>query len=95
MLSFTVALSLAAGLTAARRDVRGRLREIRASLFYGSYRLSCCWAPIVLLIAFGVLNVTAMVILVSIFLVAQCFTQRVAFSRMTGMTALGFPVAVV
>ena len=95
MLSFTVALSLAAGLTAARQDIRGRLREIRAGLFYGSYRLSCCWAPIVLLIAFGVLNVTAMVILVSIFLVAKCFTWRVAFSRVTGMTALDLPVAVV
>jgi hypothetical protein len=38
----------------------------------------------VLLIAFGVMNIIAMVILASVVLVAKCFTRGVAFSRMTG-----------
>jgi predicted metal-binding membrane protein len=74
---------------------RGRLREIRVGLFHGAYCLSCCWALMVLLIAFGVMNITAMVILAAIILVEKCFTRGVAFSRMTGVVALGLAVAVV
>lgn len=74
---------------------RGRLRDIRVGLFHGAYCLGCCWALMALLVAFGVMNVTAMVILAAVVLAEKSFPRGVAFSRMTGMVALGLAVAVV
>ncbi len=74
---------------------RGRLREMRVGLFHGSYCLGCCWGLMVLLVAFGMMNITAMVILAAVVLVEKCFARGVVFSRVIGVVALGLAVAVV
>jgi predicted metal-binding membrane protein len=42
---------------------RGRTRDLRAGLYHGTFCLACCWALMALLVAFGLMNVIAMVIL--------------------------------
>src|SRR6266705_647210 len=42
---------------------RGRTRDLRAGLYHGTFCLACCWALMAVLVAFGLMNVIAMVVL--------------------------------
>jgi predicted metal-binding membrane protein len=42
---------------------RGRTRDLRVGLCHGAFCLVCCWALMTLLVAFGLMNVIAMVVL--------------------------------
>jgi hypothetical protein len=41
---------------------RGRTRDLRAGLYHGTFCVACCWALMALLVAFGLMNVIAMVV---------------------------------
>jgi predicted metal-binding membrane protein len=74
---------------------RGRLRDLRVGLHHGAYCLGCCWALMALLIAFGVMNVAAMVTLAGVVAVEKVFTRGEAFPRLVGVFALALAVTVI
>lgn len=74
---------------------QGRLRDLRAGAHHGAYCAGCCWALFVVLIAVGVTNLVAMVVLTSVVLLEKLWSRGVAFSRAVGVLALVLAVAVV
>jgi predicted metal-binding membrane protein len=72
---------------------RGRLRDIRAGASHGWFCLGCCWALMVLMIAFGVMNVAAMVGLAVVIAVEKVWRHGERFARAVGVAALVYAVA--
>jgi predicted metal-binding membrane protein len=68
---------------------RGRARDLRVGLHHGAFCLACGWALMGVLIAFGLMNLLAMV------LIEKTWSWGPLFSRALGVAALGLAVAVV
>ena len=51
------------GLLLKFGSYRGRTRDLRVGLYHGGFCLACCWALMALLVAFGLMNIMAMVVL--------------------------------
>ena len=73
---------------------RGVLRDMRAGLHHGAYCLGCCWSLFILLIAFGIMNVLAMVVLAAVVLIEKLWTRGEMFSRAVAGAAFGLAIAV-
>jgi predicted metal-binding membrane protein len=67
---------------------RGRLRDLRASVHHAGFCLGCCWALMVLLAVFGVMNIAAMVVLAVVVLLEKLWGRGTAFSRLVGVACL-------
>jgi len=74
---------------------KGRTRDLRVGLYHGSFCLACCWALMALLVAFGLMNVIAMVVLAVAVLVEKTWAWGQLFSRGLGIAALALAVVVV
>jgi predicted metal-binding membrane protein len=74
---------------------RGRTRDLRAGLYHGASCLACCWALMALLVAFGLMNVVAMVALAAVVLVEKAGPSARRFSQALGVASLLFAVLVV
>jgi predicted metal-binding membrane protein len=74
---------------------RGRTRDLRVGLYHGAFCLACCWALMALLVAFGLMNVIAMVILAIAVLAEKTWVWGHAFSRAVGVAALVLAAVVV
>jgi predicted metal-binding membrane protein len=74
---------------------RGRLRDLRAGLHHGGFCAACCWALMALIIAFGVMNLWAMVALAAVVLVEKLWRHGPLFAKIVGVVALGLAVAVI
>ncbi|HEY6316580.1 MAG TPA: DUF2182 domain-containing protein [Acidimicrobiia bacterium] len=74
---------------------RGRLRDLRVGLYHGAYSLGCCWALMVVLLAFGMMNVAAMLVLAAMMSIEKVFVRGEALSRLVGVLALGLAFAVI
>jgi predicted metal-binding membrane protein len=74
---------------------RGRSRDLRVGLYHGAFCLGCCWALMVLLVAFGLMNVLAMVALAMAVLVEKTWAWGPRFARGLGVVALVLAVVVV
>jgi len=74
---------------------RGRTRVLRAGLYHGTFCVACCWALMAVLVAFGLMNVIAMVILAGAVLAEKTWARGTGFSRALSVAALGLAVAVV
>jgi len=74
---------------------RGRTRDLRAGLCHGTFCVACCWALMAVLVAFGLMNVIAMVVLAGAVLAEKTWARGTGFSRALGVAALGLAVAVV
>jgi predicted metal-binding membrane protein len=74
---------------------RGRTRDLRAGLYHGTFCLACCWALMTLLVAFGLMNVIAMVVLAGAVLAEKTWARGAGFSRALGIAALALAVAVI
>lgn len=73
----------------------GRLRDFRAGASHGWFCLGCCWALMVLMIAFGVMNVGAMVGLAAVIAVEKVWRHGERFARVFGIGCLVFAVVVI
>jgi len=73
---------------------RGRTRDLRVGLYHGAFCLACCWALMALLVAFGLMNVIAMVVLAAAVLAEKAWAWGPQFSRVLGIGALGLAAAV-
>jgi len=74
---------------------RGRTRDLRAGLYHGGFCLACCWALMALLVAFGLMNLTAMIVLAGIVLVEKTGPSGRRFSQALGIGALVLAVVVI
>jgi len=83
------------GLLLHYGSYRGRLRDLRAGAHHGGYCLGCCWALMVILIAVGVMNLTAMVGLAAVVLIEKTWRWGTAAGRLAGAAALALAIAVI
>ena len=74
---------------------RGPLRDVRAGVSHGWFCLGCCWALMVLMVAFGVMNVPAMVGLAVIIAVEKIWRHGERFARAVGVAAIAYALALV
>lgn len=74
---------------------QGRWRDVRAGMSHGWFCLGCCWALMVLMIAFGVMNIAAMIVLAVVIAVEKLWRHGEAFSRAVGVAAIGYAIALV
>ncbi len=74
---------------------RGPLRDLKAGASHGWFCLGCCWALMILMVAFGVMNVLAMVGLALIIAVEKVWRHGERFARAVGVAAIGYALALV
>jgi predicted metal-binding membrane protein len=74
---------------------RGRLRDLRVGLAHGALCLACCWGLMALLVAFGLMNLAAMIVLAAVVTAEKTGPWGRRLSRLLGMTALVLAVVVV
>ncbi len=74
---------------------RGRLRDVAAGAHHGAYCAGCCWALFVVLVAVGVMNLAAMLVLAGVVVLEKLWSRGVTFSRAVGVLALVLAVAVI
>jgi predicted metal-binding membrane protein len=74
---------------------RGPFRDLRAGVSHGWFCLGCCWALMLLMVAFGVMNVAAMVGLAIIIGVEKLWRHGERFAKAVGGAALIYAVALV
>ena len=73
---------------------RGRTRDLRVGLYHGAFCLACCWALMALLLAFGLMNLLAMVLLAGAVLVEKTWAFGPQFGRALGIVAFALAIAV-
>jgi predicted metal-binding membrane protein len=83
------------GLLLHYGSYRGRVRDLRAGAHHGGYCLGCCWALMVILIAVGVMNLTAMVGLAAVVLIEKTWRWGTVAGRLAGAAALALAIAVI
>lgn len=74
---------------------RGPARDLRAGASHGWFCLGCCWALMLLMIAFGVMNLGAMVALAAVIAIEKVWRHGETFARVFGIACLVFAVAVI
>ena len=74
---------------------RGSLRHLRVGMHHGAYCVGCCWSLMVLMLAFGIMNLGAMLILTTVVVIEKSWTQGVLFSRFVGVTCCVLAIAVI
>ena len=72
----------------------GPLRDLRAGIEHGLYCVGCCWALMLVLIAFGVMNLAAMIGVALVIAVEKVWRFGELFARVVGVSALIFAVLV-
>lgn len=74
---------------------RGRFKDLAVGAHHGAYCAGCCWGLFVVLVAVGVMNVPAMLVLAGTVLVEKLWSHGIGFARFVGGVALVLAVAVV
>lgn len=74
---------------------RGPTRDLRAGASHGWFCLGCCWALMLLMVAFGVMNLGAMVGLAAVIAIEKVWRHGEMFARGFGVACLVFAVALV
>jgi predicted metal-binding membrane protein len=74
---------------------RGRTRDLRAGASHGWFCLGCCWALMLLMIAFGVMNVGAMVGLAVVIAIEKVWRHGETFARVFGVACVVFALVLV
>ena len=73
----------------------GRMRDLRVGIDHGMFCLGCCWALMLLMLSFGMMNIQAMVALTAIFMIEKFWSKGPLFGRFVGVASLVFAVAVI
>jgi len=69
-------------------NVKGPLRDLKVALHHAAYCLGCCWALMALFVAFGVMNVWAMVGLAAVVLAEKVLRSGEVVARIAGLVFL-------
>lgn len=73
---------------------RGVFRHVRVGLHHGAYCLGCCWFLMLLMLAFGIMNIGAMLLLAAVVTLEKAWTHGVVVSRLAGVICCVLAVAV-
>ncbi len=76
-------------------NYRGRLRDLRAGAHHGAFCLACCWALMLLMVAFGVMNLLAMVLLAATVGIEKQWKHGAGFAKVAGLAALALAIVVI
>jgi predicted metal-binding membrane protein len=71
----------------------GRSRDLRVGIHHGAWCIGCCWALMVLLLAFGLMNVLAMVALAALILAEKRWSAGEQLARVVGVALIVWAVA--
>jgi predicted metal-binding membrane protein len=82
------------GLLLRYASYRGPSRHLRAGAHHGAFCLGCCWSLMLLLTAFGVMNLWAMVGLAALVTAEKRLPRGRLVARVAGLTSLALAVAV-
>jgi len=74
---------------------RGPLRDVRTGAHHGLFCLGCCWALMVLMVAFGVMNVAAMVGLALVIAVEKHWRHGERFAQTVGVVAVVWALVII
>ena len=74
---------------------QGRLRDLRVGMSHGGFCLACCWALMAVLVAVGLMNLAAMVVLAAVVLAEKTWAWGPQLTRVVGVVALGLAIVVV
>jgi len=74
---------------------RGQSRHFRVGVHHGIFCLGCCWAFMVLMIIFGVMNIGAMLVLTIVITVEKLWVTNQTFSRIVGFICFALAIAVI
>ena len=74
---------------------KGPFRDVRAGAHHGLFCLGCCWALMVLMVAFGVMNVAAMVGLALVIAIEKHWRHGERFARAVGAAAVVWALLIV
>ena len=69
-------------------------RDVRVGLHHAAWCLGCCWALMVLFVAFGVMNLFAMIGLAAVVLAEKQWTRGEQLARVAGVVLLVLAVVV-
>jgi predicted metal-binding membrane protein len=69
-------------------NLKGPLRDLKVALHHAGYCLGCCWALMGLFIAFGVMNVWAMLGLAAVVVSEKVLRRGEAIGRIAGAACL-------
>jgi predicted metal-binding membrane protein len=75
-------------------NVKGRARDLKVALHHATFCLGCCWALMSLFIAFGVMNVWAMLGLAAIVVSEKLLPQGEVIGRLAGAAFVVLAVSV-
>jgi predicted metal-binding membrane protein len=75
-------------------NVKGRARDLKVALHHATFCLGCCWALMALFVAFGVMNVWAMLGLAAIVVSEKLLRHGEAIGRLAGATFIVLAVSV-
>lgn len=73
---------------------RGTFRDLRAGAHHGLFCLGCCWGLMVLMIAFGVMNIVAMIVLATVVALEKQWSHGETVAKAVGVVALLLAIAV-
>jgi predicted metal-binding membrane protein len=83
------------GFTLKCATYQGRGRDLRAGVLHGALCAGCCWALMLMLFAFGLMNVLVMFALAAAVLIEKTWRHGVRFARALGVASLVFALVVV
>lgn len=73
----------------------GRARDLVIGARHGLFCVGCCWTLMALLVAFGLMNVVAMLALAGAVLVEKVWARGVGVARLVGVTSFALAVVVI
>ena len=73
---------------------RGRTRHLRAGAHHGLVCVGCCWTLMVALLAVGMMNIPAMVVLALLITLEKQWRHGEMLAKVAGVAALVFAVAI-
>jgi predicted metal-binding membrane protein len=76
-------------------NLKGRWRDLKVALHHAGYCLGCCWALMALFVAFGVMNLWAMVGLAAVVVSEKVLRRGEAIGRLAGAACLVLAALVV
>jgi predicted metal-binding membrane protein len=71
---------------------KGRVRDFRVGLHHGAYCVGCCWGLMVVLVAVGVMNIAAMVLLAVVIFLEKLWSRGELVSRIVGVALIAIAV---
>jgi predicted metal-binding membrane protein len=81
------------GLLLHYGSFQGRLRDLRVGAHHGAWCIGCCWALMVLLLVFGLMNLLAMVVVAGLILAEKLWRGGEGLARVAGVALIGLAVA--